>query len=77
VITALGRSRQARAAEKAEQILEEMEFLSSQGAKDLAPNTIVYNAVIDAFARSKSVSKAHRAELLLERMLEETEKGNL
>lgn len=77
VITALGKSRQPQAAQKAEQILEEMEYISQHGAKDLAPNTIVYNAVIDAFARSKTVSKAYRAELLLEKMLEETEKGNV
>jgi len=51
------------------------ERLSTQGARDLAPNTIVYNAVIDAFARSSTVSKAYRAELLLERMLEDSAKG--
>jgi len=51
---------------KAEQILEE----------NLAPNTICYNAVIDAYARGRSIGKAYRAELLLEKMLEESEKGN-
>ena len=74
---AIGKSGQPRAAEKAELILDEMEYISSYGAKDLAPNTICYNAVIDAYARSKSIGKAYRAELLLERMLEESNKGNL
>ena len=70
VITALGKSTQPRAAEKCEQILNEMESFASHGMKDLAPNTIVYNAVIDAYARSQTESKAYRAELLLEKMLD-------
>lgn len=39
VITSLGRSRQTCAAKKAEVILNQMESLSSQGLKNLAPNT--------------------------------------
>ncbi|EJK52709.1 hypothetical protein THAOC_27989 [Thalassiosira oceanica] len=70
VITALGKSTQPRSAEKCEQILNEMESYASHGMKDLAPNTIVYNAVIDAYARSQTESKAYRAELLLEKMLD-------
>eukprot|EP00804_Cyclotella_cryptica_P003647 CCRYP_002212-RE/>CCRYP_002212-RE protein AED:0.30 eAED:0.30 QI:0/0.66/0.57/1/0.5/0.28/7/1782/683 len=78
VISALGKSGCPRNAEKAEQILDEMERLSSTyGIRDLAPNTICYNAVIDAYARSTSVSKAYRTELLLERMLEESKNGNI
>lgn len=46
------------------------------GLRDLAPNTICYNAVITAYARSTNVSKAYRAELLLERMMEESKNGN-
>jgi hypothetical protein len=74
---ALGKSGRPHDAEKAEQILDEMETMSSTyGVKDLATNTICYNTVMDAYARSTSVSKAYRAELLLERMLEESKKGN-
>jgi hypothetical protein len=54
-----------------------MEHISTKhGCRDLAPNTICYNAVIAAYARSTSVSKAYRTELLLERMMEESKKGN-
>ncbi len=73
---ALGKSGLPRAAEKAEQILDEMVYISSYGSKDLAPNTILYNAVIDAYARSPSIGKCNRAELLLERMIEESDNGN-
>lgn len=74
---ALGKSGKPRYAEKAEQILNEMEHMSSiHGLRDLEPNKICYNSVITAYARSSSVSKAHRAELLLERMLEATKNGN-
>lgn len=48
---------------------------SNTGLRDLAPNTICYNAVISAHARSSSVSKAYRTELLLERMIEESMKN--
>jgi hypothetical protein len=74
---ALGKSGKARNAEKAEQILDEMEYMSSTyGFRELAPNTICYNSVITAYARSTSVSKAYRAELLLERMIEGSNNGN-
>lgn len=54
-----------------------MEYISSYGAKDIAPNTICFNAVIDAYARSKGIdNKAVKAELILERMTEESNKGN-
>jgi len=62
--------------EKAERLLGEMEDLSSE-YPDVAPNTICYNAVIDAWSRSKMPSKAYRTELLLEKMMEETAKGNI
>mmetsp|Transcript_33110 Transcript_33110/g.68060 ORF Transcript_33110/g.68060 Transcript_33110/m.68060 type:complete len:192 (-) Transcript_33110:696-1271(-) len=73
----MGKSGLPRAAEKAEQILDEMEYISSCGSKDLAPNTILYNAVIDAYARSTTIGKCNRAELLLERMIEESNNGNM
>jgi hypothetical protein len=38
-------------------------------------NTICYNSVITAYARSTSVSKAYRAEMLLERMIEGSNNG--
>ena len=52
------------------------ELNTTLGRRDLAPNTYCYNAVITAYARSTSVSKAYRAELLLEKMLEESKNGN-
>lgn len=74
---ALGKSGKPRYAEKAEQILNEMELMSSaHGLRYLAPNTICYNSVITAYARSTSVVKAYRAELLLERMMEASNSGN-
>lgn len=76
-LDALGKSGQPRYAEKAEKILNEMEGLNTNlGRRDLAPNTYCYNAVITAYARSTSVSKTYRAELLLEKMLEEYKNGN-
>ena len=73
----MGKSGQPRYAEKAEQILDEMDHISTTfGLPDLAPNTICYNSVITAYARSTSVSKAYKAELLLERMMEESKNGN-
>ena len=52
------------------------ELNTTLGRRDLAPNTYCYNAVITAYARSTSVSKAYRVELLLEKMLEESKNGN-
>ena len=73
----MGKSGRPRYAEKAEQILDEMDRMSTAlGLRDLAPNTICYNAVITAYARSTNISKAYRAELLLERMMEESKNGN-
>jgi len=53
-------------AEKARQLLNDMEGLYQRGEKDLGPNTITFNSVICAFAR---VKKPQEAEEILKEMM--------
>ena len=45
-----------------------MEGLSSEGRTELMPDTVSFNTVIDALARSGSHGAPQRAEVLLQRM---------
>jgi hypothetical protein len=57
------------AAYRAEQILKRMETLSNNDDRhELCPNTISYNTVISAYARSGEVGSERRAERILRRM---------
>lgn len=57
------------AASRAETILKRMEQLYNDGERDeLRPNTISYNTVISAYARSGEVGSERRAERILRRM---------
>jgi hypothetical protein len=57
------------AAVRAEKILRRMESLYENGGRDeLFPNTISYNTVISAYARSGEVGSERRAERILKRM---------
>jgi hypothetical protein len=47
-----------------------MESLYEQGRKEMQPNTTSFNTVIDALARSGERGSEYRAEVLLERMEE-------
>ena len=78
VITALGRSKERGAADTAEKLLNDMEKMYYlYGNEDVQCNTIIFNAVIDAWSRSSFVFKAERAYALLLRMEEEDTKGNI
>jgi hypothetical protein len=57
-------------AQRAEDILERMEISFQRGNLDARPNTISYNACIDAWAKSGQDKAAQRAEALLHRMEE-------
>ena len=57
-------------------MLEHMEQMHNSGYKDVAPNTVVYNNVILAYARSHFKEKAEYAMELLQSMKEQYERGN-
>jgi len=71
VIVALGKSCKKGSADIAQKILNDMEkiYINSEGKNDhVKPNTIVCNAVINAWSRSSFIFKADRAYQLLCRM---------
>merc|ERR1712238_598420 len=60
-----------------QQILERMEILHlEKNRKDVAPNTICYNAVINAWAKSNDKKSGRGAERILEQMEKEFAEGN-
>ncbi|KAG7356466.1 PPR: pentatricopeptide repeat domain containing protein [Nitzschia inconspicua] len=67
--TALAKSRAPDAAQKAEAILHYMDL------NDLVPNTVTYNAILNAIAVGNQVDKALKAEDLVQQMKERCEKG--
>jgi hypothetical protein len=67
--TAWAKSRSPEAAKKAEAILNYM------AVRKMPPNTITYNAVLNALAYGKEVDKALRIEDILKRMQDRSEAG--
>ena len=65
-----------KAAERAEEILEWMDRLYKSGNYSVRPDTITFNAVLDAWARSGDRMAAHRAEQILDHMDELYREGN-
>jgi pentatricopeptide repeat protein len=65
------------AAERAEAILEWMDRLNKSGNGDVKPDTITFNAVIDAWARSGCKRGPQRAEQILNHMDELYHGGNI
>lgn len=65
-----------KAAERAEEILEWMDRLYKSGNYCVRPDTITFNAVLDAWARSGDRMAAHRAEQILDHMDELYRAGN-
>ena len=63
-------------AERAEELLREMDNLFSNGNRRVKPNTVTYNLVIEAFAKSNENGSADKAEKLLKRMTILYEKGD-
>ena len=57
-----------KAAERAEQLLDVMEKLYSNGNMKVQPNAIVYTTVIDGWARSDCPEAASRAQRIFDRM---------
>ena len=64
------------AAERAEEILEWMDRLYKGGNPDVKPDTITFNAVLDAWARSGDRVAPHRAEQILDHMDDLYRAGN-
>eukprot|EP00586_Coscinodiscus_wailesii_P020303 CAMPEP_0172502528 /NCGR_PEP_ID=MMETSP1066-20121228/160963_1 /TAXON_ID=671091 /ORGANISM="Coscinodiscus wailesii, Strain CCMP2513" /LENGTH=575 /DNA_ID=CAMNT_0013277823 /DNA_START=136 /DNA_END=1860 /DNA_ORIENTATION=- len=70
VINALSRSRLPTAGDKAEEILERMNELSSGANPSAKPNTYTYTGVIEAWSNSgRGVEGAQRAEALSKKMV--------
>ena len=67
--TAWTKSRSPESSKKAEAILEYMRL------RNMPPNTVTYNAVLNAMANGKEIDKAIRIEDLIKRMKERSEKG--
>ncbi len=63
-------------AERAEEILEWMDRLHKGGNPDVKPDTITFNAVLDAWARSGDRMAPRRAEQILDHMDELYRAGN-
>lgn len=67
-INALARSGEKDAARKAIDLLSEMVELCQLGDKDVRPNLISFNAVLNTLSKARTVEAAQRAEELLEQM---------
>lgn len=65
-----------KAAERAEEILEWMDHLYKAGNDEVSPDTITFNAVLDAWARSGDRMAAQRAEQILDHMDDLYRSGN-
>jgi len=77
VLDAWAKSGGGRAsAERAEEILEWMDRLYKGGNPDVKPDTITFNAVLDAWARSGDRVAPHRAEQILDHMDDLYRAGN-
>ena len=61
--------------EHAEAVLMRLEKLWKSGNKEVKPNTIVYGAVLDAWAKSREKGAAQRAAAILDHMLKLHEAG--
>mmetsp|Transcript_90360 Transcript_90360/g.260513 ORF Transcript_90360/g.260513 Transcript_90360/m.260513 type:complete len:876 (-) Transcript_90360:45-2672(-) len=69
VIVALARSGEADAAERAESLVEQMKKAHAAGEKFLKPTRVVYNALIDCWAKSgRGTFAARKAEAILQEM---------
>ena len=66
LITAVTKSRQPDAAERAEKILFQMYDQYKQGNKSVKPNTIVITSVIDCWQKSGLRNAGERGEALLD-----------
>jgi pentatricopeptide repeat protein len=69
VISGIARSRRKDAGERAERILEQIQKMARSGDLDKPPDVILYNAVLDCWAKSSSKPEtASRAVAFLEKM---------
>jgi len=75
VLSAWAKTRFNRqAAKRAESLLEQMEKLHVSGALDVKPNYVSYSIVLDCLAYAKKKSATERAEALLNKMKESTDR---
>ena len=71
------RKGQQRAVEKAESILQRMEYLHREGLSELIkPDTISFNAVLNVYAKSQDRDARERCEALFEKMKDMYRNGN-
>ena len=69
VISGIARSRQKDSGERAERILEQLKEMAQSGDLDKPPDVILYNSVLDCWAKSSSTPEmAARAVMFLEKM---------
>jgi pentatricopeptide repeat protein len=69
VISGIAKSRQKDSGERAERILEQLKEMAQSGDLDKPPDVIIYNSVLDCWAKSSSTSEmAARAVMVLEKM---------
>lgn len=64
------------AVQKAEEMLDEMEELYKNGNKYVRPGEITFNILLNAYAKSKDPADVEKAEKLLNRMIERSEKSD-
>eukprot|EP00550_Attheya_septentrionalis_P011218 CAMPEP_0198305456 /NCGR_PEP_ID=MMETSP1449-20131203/57911_1 /TAXON_ID=420275 /ORGANISM="Attheya septentrionalis, Strain CCMP2084" /LENGTH=547 /DNA_ID=CAMNT_0044007989 /DNA_START=180 /DNA_END=1823 /DNA_ORIENTATION=+ len=77
IINIFARSRDPRKADRAMDLLNYMEKLSTtRGYEKVAPNTIAYNSVVNCIGKSKGEGSARRALELLQKMAKLHESGN-
>lgn len=69
VISGIAKSRRKDSGERAERILEQIKEMTQSGDLDQPPDVILYNAVLDCWAKSSATSQiASRAVAFLEKM---------
>jgi pentatricopeptide repeat protein len=69
VISGIAKSRQKDSGERAERILEQLKEMAQSGDLDKPPDVILYNSVLDCWAKSSSTPEmAARAVMFLEKM---------
>jgi hypothetical protein len=73
----LGQKVEMPSAKRAEAILDHMQKQYKEGTTDVQPNTVTFNTVIDAYAKSQDPSAPEKAEALLYRMEAEHKAGNM
>jgi hypothetical protein len=75
VILAWSKSDENGAAQRAEELLDEMEKLYKEGDETMRPNYETYTWIIEAWSRNRTPIKLNRAKDMLQRMMKDYETG--